>query len=170
MDIVLRKCLLREWRWEDKESLIENADNFKVARMVKDRFPYPYGEAAANNWLNAVTGESPQTNFAIVVRDKAVGAIGFESQGDIFRRSAEIGYWLGADYWGRGIATEAVKTVTAFAFRNFDICRLYAGVFATNPASIRVLEKAGYQFEGRLRKSITKFGETIDQLVFAKVI
>ncbi|MGI6448822.1 MAG: GNAT family N-acetyltransferase [Desulfitobacteriia bacterium] len=170
MEIVLRKCILREWRWEDKASLIKNADNYKIAKMVKDRFPYPYDEAAAANWLEFATREFSQTNFAIVVKDQAVGGIGFESQGDIFRRSAEIGYWLGESYWGQGIMTEAVKAVTAYAFRNFDLCRLQAGVFATNPASMRVLEKAGYRFEGRLRKSITKFGETIDQLVFAKVI
>jgi RimJ/RimL family protein N-acetyltransferase len=170
MDIVLKKCLLREWRWEDKCSLMKYADNIKIARMVKDRFPYPYDAVAAENWLGMVTTESPQTNFAIVVKGKAVGGIGFESQGDIFRRSAEIGYWLGEDYWGKGIMTEAVKAVTFFAFQNYDLCRLYAGVFATNPASIRVLEKAGYQFEGRLRKSICKFGQIIDQLLFAKVI
>lgn len=170
MDIARKKCILREWRWKDKASLIHNANNYKVAKMVKDRFPYPYDETAADNWLRLVVQELPKTNFAIVVQDKAVGGIGFEMQSDIFYRSAEIGYWLGEDYWGRGIMTEAVKSVTAYAFQNFDICRLYAGVFATNPASCRVLEKAGYQFEGRLKKSITKFGQTIDQLMFAKVI
>lgn len=170
MNIVLKKCVLREWRWEDKESLIRNANNFKIARMVKDRFPFPYQEADANDWLLTVTREFPQTNFAIVLQNQAVGAIGFEFQGDIFRRAAEIGYWLGEDYWGQGIMTEAVKAVTEYAFRNFDLCRIYAGVFATNPASVHVLEKAGYQFEGRLKKSITKYGETIDELVYAKVI
>ncbi len=170
MNMVTKNCLLREWHWEDKSSLIKNADNIKIAMMVKDRFPYPYGEAAADNWLKSMTGEATQTNFAIVVNDQAVGGIGFESQGDIFRRAAEIGYWLGEEYWGKGIATEAVRAVTAYAFKNFDLCRLCAGVFATNPASVRVLEKAGYRFEGRLRKSITKFSETIDQLIFAKVI
>ncbi|NLI92309.1 MAG: GNAT family N-acetyltransferase [Peptococcaceae bacterium] len=170
MNIVLKKCVLREWRWEDKDSLIKNADNIKVARMVKDRFPYPYDETAADNWLKIATHDFPQTNFAIVIKDQAVGGISFESQGDIFRRSAEIGYWLGEDYWNKGVMTEAVKAITAFAFQNFDLCRLYAGVFATNPASVRVLEKSGYIFEGRLRKSITKFGQTIDQLLFAKVL
>jgi len=170
MNIVLKKCVLREWQWQDKASLIKNADNIKIARMVKDRFPHPYNNTAADDWLRIVTAENPQTNFAIVINNKAVGGIGFESQGDIFRRSAEIGYWLGEAYWGKGIMTEAVIAVTAYAFQQFDLCRLYAGVFATNSASVRVLEKAGYLFEGRLRKSITKYGETIDQLLFAKVI
>lgn len=170
MNIVLKKSILREWHWEDKASLIKNADNYKIAKMVKDRFPYPYDERAAEGWLSTVTEEAPQTNFAIVIGEQAVGGIGFGSQGDIFRRSAEIGYWLGEDYWRKGIMTEAVKAVTAFAFANFDLCRIYAGVFATNPASVRVLEKAGYHFEGRLKKSITKFGQTYDQLLFAKVL
>lgn len=170
MNLVLKKCVLREWQWGDKKSLIKNANNPRIARMVKDRFPYPYDVAAADHWLGMVTNENPQTNFVILVKNKAVGGIGFEAQEDIFRRSAEIGYWLGEKYWGKGIMTEAVQAITAYAFDHFDLCRLYAGVFATNPASMRVLEKCGYEFEGRLKKSITKHGQTIDQFVFAKVI
>jgi len=170
MNIVLKKSEIREWRQEDKKSLMKNANNIKVAMMVKDRFPYPYTAAAADAWLKMVIGETPQTNFAIIIKGKTVGGIGFESQGDIFRRSAEIGYWLGEKYWGNGIMTEVVQAVTAYAFYNFDLCRLYAGVMDTNTASIRVLEKSGYQFEGRLKKSIIKFGQTFDQLLFAKVI
>ena len=169
MKIILKKCILREWRWEDKISLIKNANNIKIAGMVRDRFPYPYDDVAADTWLREVSGERGQTNFAIIVKNKAVGAIGFETEGDIFIRSAELGYWLGEDYWGRGIMTEAVQAVTSYAFKNFDLCRLWAGVFSNNPTSVRVLEKSGYEFEGRLRKNITKFGKTLDQLVFAKI-
>ena len=170
MNIVLRQCMLREWRWQDKISLIENANNINVARMVRNRFPYPYDAEAADDWLSQVTTDKVQTDFAIIVDNKAVGAIAFESEGDIFYRSAEIGYWLGEDYWGRGIMTEAVQAVTSYAFQNFDLCRLWAGVFSNNPSSARILEKNGYEFEGRLKKNITKFGQTLDQLIFAKVI
>ena len=170
MRIVLKKCVLREWLWEDKVSLIKHANNIKVARVVRDRFPYPYDNAAADSWLNQVTKEKHQTNFAIIVKNKAVGAIGFDSEGDIFYRTAEVGYWLGEDYWGKGIMTEALGAITSYAFSNFDLCRLWAGVFSNNPASVRILEKNGYEFEGRLKKNITKFGQTLDQLVFAKVI
>lgn len=170
MQIVLKKCILREWRWEDKISLIENANNINVARMVRDRFPYPYDEQAADSWLNLVTSSKVQTDFTIVVEGKAVGAIGFESEGDIFYRSAEVGYWLGERYWGRGIMTEAIQAITTYAFSSFDLCRLWAGVFSNNPTSARVLEKNGYEFEGRLKKNVTKFGQTLDQLIFAKVI
>ena len=85
----------------------------------------------------------------------------------IFRRSAEIGYWLGEEYWGRGIVTEAVKVFTEWAFANFDLSRIYAGVFEWNPASARVMEKAGFEFEGRMKKAVTKEGRTGDELIYA---
>ena len=102
--------------------------------------------------------------------NEAIGGIGFSAQADVGRRSAEIGYWLGEDYWGRGIASEALLAVTEHAFANYDLCRLYAHVFDWNPASTRVLEKAGYVFEGRLKKSVTKDNQTIDQLIYARTI
>jgi len=99
-----------------------------------------------------------------------VGGIGFSIQADVSYRSAEIGYWLGEEFWGRGIATAALLGVTEHAFAVYDLCRLYAHVFEWNVASARVLEKAGYAFEGRLIKSVTKEGKTIDQLLYAKTI
>ena len=98
-----------------------------------------------------------------------VGSIGLTLQEDVHRRSAEIGYWLGEPFWGRGIMSEAVPAFTAYAFATFDVCRLYATVFEWNPASARILEKAGYVLEGRLRKSVTKDGRIIDQFLFACV-
>jgi RimJ/RimL family protein N-acetyltransferase len=87
----------------------------------------------------------------------------------VHRRSAEIGYWVAEPYWGRGIATKAVGALTAFAFAHHDLVRIFAGVFASNPASARVLEKAGYAFEGRLRRSVVKDGIVLDQLMYAMV-
>lgn len=136
---------------------------------LRDRFPYPYTDRDARNWLECVVGHQPETNFAISVAGEAVGGIGFILQPDVARRSAEIGYWLGEKFWGRGIVTEAVIAVTDHAFANHDLCRVYAHVFEWNRASARVLEKAGYQFEGRMRKSVTKDGQTIDQLMYAVI-
>ena len=136
---------------------------------LRDRFPYPYTDRDARNWLDCIVGHQPETNFAISVAGEAVGGIGFILQPDVARRSAEIGYWLGEKFWGRGIATEAVVAVTDHAFANHDLCRVYAHVFEWNRASARVLEKAGYEFEGRMRKSVTKDGKTIDQLMYAVV-
>jgi len=134
---------------------------------LRDRFPYPYTVRDARNWLDVVVDQRLETNFAIDVGGEVVGGIGFTPQDDVARRSAEIGYWLGEQFWGRGIATEALVAVTEYAFATFDLCRLYAHVFDWNGASARVLEKAGYVFEGRLKKSVTKDGQTIDQLMYA---
>ena len=136
---------------------------------LRDRFPHPYTQADARRWLDTVVGIRPETNFAIAVDDEAVGGVGYTIDSDVNYRSAEIGYWVGEEFWGRGIATEALIAVTEHAFSTYDLCRLYAHVFDWNPASARVLEKAGYEFEGRLRKSVTKAGQTIDQLMYAIV-
>ena len=104
-----------------------------------------------------------------MVAGAAVGGTGLELGTDVFRRSAAVGYWLGQPFWGRGIATEALRAVTDYAFTTLDICRLEAGVFDWNPASARVLEKAGYVLEGRSRLAVTKAGRTGDRLLYALV-
>ncbi|HEU4433301.1 MAG TPA: GNAT family protein [Pyrinomonadaceae bacterium] len=169
MEFRLTTCTVRSCEWRDRESIVRHANNRNVWLNLRDRFPHPYTDADARNFLDMVVGVTPVTSFAIALDDEAVGGIGFTVQNDVAHRSAEIGYWLGEQFWGRGIATEALTAVTEYAFRNFDLCRLYAHVFEWNPASARVLEKAGYQFEGRLKKSVTKDGRTIDQLIYAIV-
>jgi ribosomal-protein-alanine N-acetyltransferase len=163
----LNTCTVRSWEWRDREAMVRHANNRNVSINLRDRFPYPYTDRDARNWLDVVVGRKPETNFAIDVAGEAVGGIGFDVQPDVGHRSAEIGYWLGEQFWGLGIATEALIAVTEHAFANYDLCRLYAHVFDWNGASARVLEKAGYAFEGRLRKSVTKDGQTIDQLMYA---
>jgi len=160
---------VRSWEWRDREAIVRHANNRNVWMNLRDRFPHPYTDRDARNWLEGIVGHEPETNFAIAVAGEAVGGIGFILQPDVARRSAEIGYWLGEEFWGRGIATEAVIAVTDHAFANHDLCRVYAHVFDWNRASARVLEKAGYEFEGRMRKSVTKDGQTIDQLIYAVV-
>lgn len=169
MELKLTSCTVRSWEWRDREAIVRHANNRKVWINLRDRFPHPYTPADARNWLDIVVGVSPETNFAIDVDGEAVGGIGFTVQHDVAHRSAEIGYWLGEEFWGRGIATEALIAVTDHAFANYDLCRLYAHVFDWNPASVRVLEKAGYELEGRLKKSVTKNGQTIDQLMYAAI-
>jgi RimJ/RimL family protein N-acetyltransferase len=114
-----------------------------------------------------VKASRPETNFAIDVEGNAVGGIGFVLQDDVHRIAAEIGYWLGEPLWGRGIATAALCAVTEYAFATFELRRLYASVFEWNPASCRVLEKAGYSCEGKLKRSVIKDGKTIDQFLYA---
>jgi RimJ/RimL family protein N-acetyltransferase len=169
IELKLERCLLRPWRAGDEPSLVRHANNRKVWRNLMDRFPHPYTRADAHEWIGLSSGETPVTKFAIVVDGEAAGGIGLELRTDVHRRSAEIGYWLCEAVWGRGIATEALRAVTEYAFAHFDLCRLEAGVFEWNPASMRVLEKAGYTLEGRARLAVTKDGQTIDRLLYTLV-
>ena len=170
MKLALASCVVRSWSWKDRDSLVYHANNRNIWLNLRDRFPHPYTHNDARIWLEMVVGSKPDTNFAIALNDEAIGGIGFSMQADVLYRSAEIGYWLGEEFWGRGLATEALAAVSDYAFASFDLCRLYAHVFDWNPASARVLEKAGYTYEGRLVKSVTKDGKTIDQLMYAKTI
>jgi len=165
----LSKSVLRAWKPGDEPSLVRHANSRAIWRNLRDAFPHPYTLADARLWIETANPSEPITNFAIVIDRAAVGGIGLVLKEDVFRRSAEIGYWLGEEFWGRGIVTEAVSAVTNYAFDTFDLCRVFAGVFEWNPASMRVLEKAGYEFECRMKKSVTKDGETIDELIYAIV-
>lgn len=169
MELILKNCRVRYFQDGDEESLALNANNKNIWLNLRNFFPHPYTLQDAKNWIKQTAITNPKTIFAIDVRGEAVGGIGFNIKDDVFFRSAEIGYWLGEKYWGKGIATEALIAVTKYAFDNFDIVRLYAGVYEWNKSSIRVLEKAGYNFEARLRKAVTKNGKTVDEFLFAKI-
>jgi [ribosomal protein S5]-alanine N-acetyltransferase len=169
VNLKLPTCTVRSWEWRDRDAIIRHANNRNVSINLRDRFPHPYTVSDARSWLENVIGHKPETNFAIDVAGEAVGGIGFTLQSDVAHRSAEIGYWLGEEFWGRGITTDALIAVTNYAFENYDLCRMYAHVFEWNVASARVLEKAGYVLEGVMRKSVTKEGQTIDQLMYAAV-
>jgi RimJ/RimL family protein N-acetyltransferase len=163
----LPSCTIRPWAESDAESLQRQANNREVSIHLRDRFPYPYGLEQARSFLGWVTKQASPTVWAIEVNGEAAGGIGIELHTDIERVSAEIGYWLGQPYWGRGIATEALRAVTAEAFARFEITRLYAVPFADHRASVRVLEKCGYVREGHMRQSAIKEGKIRDQLLLA---
>jgi len=126
--------------------------------------------ADAEAFIARFSNTKPETNFAICVDDNAVGGIGFSLHSDVERISAEIGYWLGAPFRGRGITTEALKALTLYAVQEHHLQRVYAVPYEWNAASFRVLEKAGYVLEGRMRKSALKDGKIIDQLLYAYVV
>ena len=165
-ELKLSRCVLRPWRTGDEAALVRYANNRNVSGNLKDRFPFPYTPADAAAWIAHASAQTPPSNFAIVVDGEAVGGLGIELGTDVFQRSAEIGYWLGEPFWGRGIATEALRAATEYAWATFDIIRLEAGVFSWNPASARVLEKAGYTLEGRMRQGIVKHGRVGDRLIY----
>lgn len=169
MDMVLSRCRLRKFRPGDQPSIARYANNRQIWINLRDQFPHPYTLADADAWIREVAGQDPPTQCGIEVGGEVVGGIGLTLQEDVHRRSAAIGYWLGEPFWGRGIMSEVVPAFTAYGFATFDLCRVYASVFEWNPASARILEKAGYVLEGRLRKSVTKDGRTFDQLLYARV-
>jgi RimJ/RimL family protein N-acetyltransferase len=167
--LVLDRCEIRSWVRRDVPAIVRHANDYEVWRNLRDRFPHPYTTSAGEAWVRAATREHPEASFAIAVDGEAVGGIGLQRLDDVYRRSAEVGYWLGRAYWGRGLATEALRGFAAWAFPHYDVCRLFSYVFETNPASCRVLEKADFILEGRMRMSVTKEGRTLDQFLFARV-
>jgi [ribosomal protein S5]-alanine N-acetyltransferase len=169
MRLQLADCVIREYRPEDAESLVESANNRRIWLNLRDRFPHPYTLIDANTWLARATASVPVTAFALTVEDKVIGGIGVDRMDDVFRQTGEVGYWLAEPYWGRGLVTAALKAFSAWAFETLDLYRLEAGVFAYNPASTRVLEKAGYRFEGRLRGRALKDGQRVDELLYARL-
>lgn len=159
---------IRPWRRGDEPSLVRYANNPRVAANLRDAFPHPYTPADARAWIGRAGREDPQTSFALAAGEEAIGGIGLILGSDVFRRSAELGYWLGEPFWGRGITTRAVAAFTAWAFARFELVRIAAGVFESNPASSRVLEKAGFNLEGRLARAVEKGGRILDLLVYAR--
>jgi [ribosomal protein S5]-alanine N-acetyltransferase len=160
--------VMRPWRASDLEALVRYANNRKIWLNVRDRFPHPYTAADAHGWVaRCADDEVAPHNFAIEFQGGAIGGIGMEFFDDVHRLTAEIGYWLGEPFWARGFATRALKAVTQYAFATFDLRRIQATVYEWNPASARVLEKAGYTLEGRLRNYIVKDGRVGDALIYA---
>jgi ribosomal-protein-alanine N-acetyltransferase len=168
--LVLPHCAVRSWRPDDLGSLVANADNRNIWLNLRDRFPHPYTRRAGREFIRLAMSQRPETMFAITADDEAVGGIGFTVLTDVERVSAEIGYWLGELYWGRGIVTEALAAITRYAIDTCGLTRVYALPFASNTASCRVLEKAGYTLEARLRRSAIKDGQIVDQLQYSFIV
>ena len=168
MHLNLKQFTIRPWRLDDAGSLARHANNRKVWIALRDLFPHPYTIEDAHTFLKSVISSEPVTLFCVEANEAAVGAIGIRIGADVHRHTAELGYWLSQKFWGRGIMTEAVAAFTDFCFEEFQLRRVYAEPFANNPASARVLEKAGFAFEGRLKNNVLKNGELLDSLLYAR--
>jgi RimJ/RimL family protein N-acetyltransferase len=153
----------------DLASLVRHANNRRIWANLRDRFPHPYTATDGAAFLTHVQAMRPETTFAIDVDGEAVGGIGLKLQHDVERVSAEIGYWVGEAFWGRGLCAEALRTLTPYAMREHGLTRIFAVPFAFNVASCRVLEKAGYVLEGHMRRSAIKDGQILDQKLYAYV-
>jgi RimJ/RimL family protein N-acetyltransferase len=161
--------IVRDWRLDDAPLLARHADNRRVWMNLRDRFPSPYTIEDAEHWVRHALRALPATDFAIEVEGQAVGGIGLMLRDDVDRVSAELGFWLGEAFWGRGIMTDAVSAFVPWGFERFDLTRIFAQVFAFNPGSARVLEKAGFTREATLRRSAIKDGRITDQWQYARI-
>ena len=160
---------IRPWDALDVPALVKHANNRNVSQRMRDAFPYPYTAADANAFLGIVARQNPVTFFAIATPDEAIGGIGITRNADVHRLTAEMGYWLAEPFWGRGIMTETAAAFSDFAFEAFGLVRIYAEPYEGNIASCRVLEKAGFALEGRMRRNVIKDGRILDQYLYAKI-
>lgn len=162
-------CEIRKWQLEDAKDLAAALSNTKIQDNLRDGLPYPYTEQDGIEYISAMLSadENETFAFAITVDQKVIGSIGAFRQGNIHRQTAELGYYIAEDYWGKGIMSEAVKQICRFVFDHSDIIRIYAEPFAYNAASCRVLEKAGFQYEGTLRNNAVKNGKIVDMKIYS---
>lgn len=160
---------IRSYHPADGVDLVRYANNPNVAANLRERFPHPYTHEAAGEWLDVALHQDPESNFVIATEDELIGTIGLRLGEDVYRHSAEIGYWLGEPFWGRGIASRAVAAMVDWGFENFNLLRIHACVFSENPASMRVLEKAGFEREATMRRAVVKNGRVMDQVLFARL-
>ncbi len=165
------KVSIRPWQQADAADIAAIINNKKIQDNLRDGIPFPYtekdGAEFISGMLNAKQGST--FAFAITVDDKVAGSIGAFRQDNIHSHTAEMGYYIGEDYWGKGVGTMAVRLVCEYVFKKTDIIRIYAEPFAYNDASCRVLEKAGFQYEGTLRGNAVKNGKVIDMKMYALV-
>lgn len=164
-------CVIREWKLEDKDKLAEMLNNKNILNNLRDGLPYPYTVNDAENFISSMLSadKSKTFSFAITVNNIAIGSIGVFRCDNIHSQTAEMGYYVGEPYWGKGFATSAVKQVCKYIFDNTDIIRIFAEPFTYNIASRHVLEKAGFQFEGTLHSNAVKNGKILDMNMYAYI-
>lgn len=162
-------CKIRKWELRDAKDLAAAISNEKVQDNLRDGLPYPYTEQDGVEFISAMLSADKEETFAfaITVDNRVVGSIGVFRQENIHRQTAELGYYIAEEYWGKGIMTDAVRQICAHVFDKSDIIRIYAEPFAYNIASCRVLEKAGFQYEGTLRSNAVKKGRVIDMKMYS---
>ena len=162
-------CIIRKWKLTDAKDIAVALSNKKIQDNLRDGLPYPYSEQDGIDFISSMlsANEDETFAFAITLDDKAIGSIGVFRQQNIHRQIAEMGYYIAEEYWGKGIMTDAVKQICEYVFKNSDILRIYAEPFAYNIGSCRVLEKAGFQYEGTLRNNAVKNGKVIDMKMYS---
>ena len=162
-------CKIRKWKLTDAKDIAVALSNKKIQDNLRDGLPYPYSEQDGIDFISSMlsANEDETFAFAITLDDKVIGSIGVFRQQNIHRQTAEMGYYIAEEYWGKGIMTDAVKQTCEYVFKHSDILRIYAEPFAYNVGSCRVLEKAGFQYEGTLRNNAVKNGKVIDMKMYS---
>lgn len=165
------KCKIRKWKLTDAKDIAVALSNKNVQDNLRDGLPYPYSEQDGMDFISSMlsANETETFTFAITLDDKAIGSIGVFRQQNIHRQTAEMGYYIAEEYWGNGIMTDAVKQICEYVFENSDILRIYAEPFAHNIGSCRVLEKAGFKYEGTLRSNAVKNGKVVDMKMYSRL-
>lgn len=163
------ECKIRKWKIEDKTDLAMNLNNRNILDYLRDGLPYPYTERDAEDYITSMLSADKEKTFAfaITVEDQVIGSIGIFRCENIHCKTAEIGYYIGEQYWGNGYTLSAVKQACKHVFENTDIIRIFAEPFAQNMRSCRVLEKAGFQYEGTLHNHAVKNGRILDMKMYA---
>ena len=159
--------VLRPWSSSDAPELTRLANNPKIAQFMTDGFPHPYTQGDAEKFISFATSHQLVRIFAVEYKGQLAGGIGLHPQQDISRKNAELGYWIAEPFWGLGIATQAVRMITASGFGLAGVSRIYARPFGTNVASQRVLAKAGYKLEAIIPGGFFKGGQYIDEHIYA---
>jgi RimJ/RimL family protein N-acetyltransferase len=163
------EVLLRKWKRSDVEALAKIANNKNVSDNLRDIFPSPYKKKNAKEWIENVKTQASATNFCIEADGEVVGSIGFMLKEDVYRKNIEIGYFIGEEYWGKGIATEAIKQLLQHIEKNYNPVRIYAEVFEHNKASMKALEKNGFHMESIRKKSAIKNNVIMNDCVWVKL-
>lgn len=165
------ECVIRKWKIEDAKELAELLNNPKILDNLRDGLSYPYTRKDAEEYISSMLSADEETTFAfaIIADGRVVGSIGIFRCDNIHFRTAEMGYYIGEPYWGKGMGTGAVRQACDYVFSNTDIIRIFAEPFSHNTASCRVLEKAGFAFEGLLRSNAVKNGRVIDMKMYSLI-
>jgi RimJ/RimL family protein N-acetyltransferase len=161
------KIILRPLNETDKSDLAQLANNKKVWDNLRDIMPFPYSVDDAIFFINLTKQEEPRMTFGIEYDGQLCGVIGLIAQQDVYRKTAEIGYWIGEPFWNKGIATQAVKLITNYGLNKLDYIRIHTGVFEYNIGSMKVLEKCGYKRDGVFEKAIIKNGKIFNEHRFS---
>lgn len=165
----MTEYFMRDWKIDDYQSIAKYANNRLIADRLRDGFPHPYSISDAKIFIENAISQTRKTMFAIANQHEAIGSIGLFIGTDVHRLTAEFGYWLAEPFWNKGIMTSILQEFVTHAFATLKLIRIYAEPYSNNAASIRVLEKVGFQFEGCLRANVIKNGKILDQFVYAKI-